>query len=65
VRSGRPRDKFEEFDRVNRGRGWRLASLHVNENEAHSAVWVSLAHFEAAKAHLAAHGILTPERRGA
>jgi hypothetical protein len=63
VRSGRARDKFEELDRVNRVRGWRLVSLHVNDNELYSGVWVSEAHTEAAKTFLAAHGILLPERR--
>jgi hypothetical protein len=63
VRSGRARDKFEEYDRVNRERNWRLLSLHVNESELYSAVWVTAAHFETAQAVLKAHGITAAERK--
>jgi hypothetical protein len=63
VRSGRARDKFEEFDRVNREKSWRLLSLHVNECEIYSAVWISAEHFETAKAFLKAHGITSAERK--
>jgi hypothetical protein len=65
VRSGRSKDKFEEFDRVNRERGWQLLSLHINEKDLYSAVWISSAHFETAKAFLLAHGITCAERKGA
>jgi hypothetical protein len=65
VRSGRAKDKFEEFDRVNRDRNWRLVSLHVNDSSVHSGVWISTDQFAAAKAFLAAHGITTPERKDA
>jgi hypothetical protein len=65
VRSGRAKDKFEEFDRVNREKNWRLLSLHVNENEVYSAVWISSDHFETAKAVLLAHGITPAERKEA
>jgi hypothetical protein len=65
VRSGRAKDKFEEFDRANRDRSWRLVSLHVNESSVHSAVWISADQFGAAKAFLAAHGITTAERKDA
>jgi len=65
VRSGRSKEKFEEFDCVNQNKGWRLLSLHINENNLYSAVWISLAHFETAKAFLLAHGIKTAERHAA
>jgi hypothetical protein len=61
VRSGRTKDKFEEFDAANRDRHWRLLSLHVNESDMYSAVWISPDHFEIAKTFLAAHGITTAE----
>ncbi|HSY19889.1 MAG TPA: hypothetical protein VK815_16215 [Candidatus Acidoferrales bacterium] len=57
VRSGRTKDKFEEFDRANRDKGWRLLSLHINEIGVYSAVWISADHFETGKAFLAAQGI--------
>lgn len=63
VRTGRVKDKFEEFDRANRERGMRLLSLHINESDIYSAVWVSPDHFETAKAFLAAHGISCAERK--
>lgn len=62
VRSGRAKDKFEELDRVNGEKQWKLLSLHVNESDAHSAVWISVEHFDLASKFLAAHGITTPER---
>lgn len=62
VRSGRAKDKFEELDRANRARNWRLLSLHINESDVYSAVWISSDHFETAKAFLAAHGITTAQR---
>ncbi len=63
VRSGRIKEKFEELDRVNRARDWRLLSLHINESDVYSAVWIAPDHFETAKAFLAAHGITGAERR--
>jgi hypothetical protein len=63
VRSGRTKDKFEELDAANRGKGWQLLSLHVNESDVYSAVWIAQDHFETAKVFLAAHGITTAERR--
>src|SRR4051794_29063884 len=63
VRSGRTKDKFEEIDQVNRDRNWRLLSLHINESDVYSAVWISSDHFETAKSQLAAHGITPAERR--
>jgi hypothetical protein len=62
VRSGRDKNKFEEFDRVNSARHWRLLSLHVNDHGFHSAVWISAGHFEIAKNFLLAHGIVPAER---
>ena len=63
VRSGRTREKFEEFDSVNRERDMRLLSLHINESEIYSAVWISNVHFETAKAVLLAHGITPAEKK--
>ncbi len=65
VRSGRTKDQFEEFDRVNRERNLRLLTLQVNGTDLHSAVWISADHFEAAKTFLAAHGISPAERQPA
>jgi hypothetical protein len=64
VRSGRTKDAFEEFDRMNRERNFRLLSLHINESDVYSAVWISSDHFETAKSFLAAHGITPAERNG-
>jgi hypothetical protein len=63
VRSGRTKEKFEEFDRANRERNWRLLSLHINESDVYSAVWITSDHYETAKGFLLAHGITTAERR--
>lgn len=65
VRSGRTKEKFEELDRVNRERTWKLLSLHINESDVYSAVWIAPEHFETAKAFLGAHGITVAERRQA
>ena len=65
VRSGRTKDKFEEFDQVNRHKNWRLLSLHINHSDVYSAVWISSDHFETAKAYLAAMGITTAGRQNA
>ena len=54
VRSGRTKAQFEEFDRVNHERNLPLLSLHLNESEIYSAVWISRDHFETAKAVLLA-----------
>jgi len=62
VRSGRTEDEFEEIDRANIMRDWALLSLHVNECDIHSAVWVSASHVETARKVLAGYGI-TPARR--
>ncbi len=65
VRSGRTKDKFEELDRANQEKNRRLLSLHINESDVYSAVWISSDHFEAARSYLAAHGITTAERNQA
>src|SRR5271154_6440826 len=41
VRSGRAREKFEEFDTANQARSMQLLSLHINESDIYSAVWIS------------------------
>ncbi len=63
VRSGRAKDKFEDFDRVNRERNLKLLSLHINESDIYSAVWISADFFEVAKSVLAAHGITCAEKK--
>jgi hypothetical protein len=63
ARSGRTKDLFEELDRANREKNRRLLSLHINESDVYSAVWISSDHFETGKAFLAAHGITPAERR--
>lgn len=62
VRSGRLRDKFEELHSANEERNWRLLSLHINESDVYSAVWIPPAYYEAAKAFLLAHGITVAEK---
>lgn len=62
VRTGRSKDRFEEYDHANRERGWKLLSLHVNENEHYSAVWVSAEHVVIARSVLGAHGVTPAER---
>jgi hypothetical protein len=65
VRSGRSKEKFEEFDLLSLGRNMTLLSLHINESEIYSAVWISAAHFKTAQAVLAAFGITSAERKEA
>lgn len=57
VRSGREREKFEEYDRVNRERNRGLLSLHINEKSLYSAVWISNEHHAAASRLLTLYGI--------
>jgi hypothetical protein len=57
VHSGRTREQFEQFDQGNIARGWALLTLHVNESDIYSAVWISPAHLETATAMLARYGI--------
>jgi len=61
VRTGRNKEGFEEFDRTNREKDRRLVSLHINESDIYSAVWIASAHFETAKVFLLAHGITAAE----
>jgi hypothetical protein len=63
VRSGRTKEKFEDFDRMNRQRGWRLLSLHVSDQELYSAVWISAQHYEAGVAFLRLFGISPAEQK--
>jgi hypothetical protein len=62
VRSGRTREQFEQFDLGNIARGWPLLTLHINEADVHSAVWISADHYETAKKILTSYGI-TPASR--
>ncbi len=64
VRSGRTFEQFERFDRANIERGWSLLTLHVNECDIYSAVWISTNNFEVAEKVLAVYGI-TPASRPA
>ena len=61
VRSGRIKEKFEDFDRVNREKNWLLLTLHISETALYSAVWLSADHLPTAKEFLLAHGITTAE----
>lgn len=61
VRSGRAKEKFLDFDQVNRDRDWRLLSLHVSDNDLYSAVWISAQHYEAGVAYLRLFGISPAE----
>jgi hypothetical protein len=65
VRSGRTKDKFEEFDRANQQRSMALVSLHINESDIFSAVWISSDYLETARGFLKAHGITFAERHDA
>jgi hypothetical protein len=65
VRSGRTWDKFKEFEGVNRKRKFQLLSLHINQNDLYSAVWISPDHFKTARAFLAAYGISVAKRGNA
>jgi len=62
VRSGRTLAQFEEYDRGNLARGWVLLSLHINECDIYSAVWISPEHVETAKQVLAGYGITVAAR---
>lgn len=65
VRSGRTKGQFEEFDRANQERGMELLSLHINESDTYSAVWISSGHLEIGKNFLKAFGITFAERHEA
>lgn len=61
VRTGRNRERFEEFDRVNRERNRLLLTLHINEDSVYSAVWISNEHHESASQLLKLYGISTAQ----
>jgi hypothetical protein len=65
IRSGRSRQKFEEIDLRNAANNRPLLSLHIDEKEIYSAVWISAEHYETAKAMLAVYGITPAERKAA
>ncbi|HWA09757.1 MAG TPA: hypothetical protein VG838_09930 [Opitutaceae bacterium] len=65
VRSGRAKEKFIDYDRVNEERDWRLLSLQVNEAEVYSAVWISAEHYDQGRRILAAYGITPAEKSAA
>lgn len=65
IRSGRTRQTFEEFDLRNMDRNFSLLSLHVNEGDVYSAVWISTEHYDAAVAMLAAFAITPAVRKTA
>jgi hypothetical protein len=62
ARSGRTLGQFEEFDRGNIERGWPLLSLHINECDVYSAVWISVDHYETARKVLTGYGITSAVR---
>jgi hypothetical protein len=62
VRSGRAIEQFKRLDEANAEKGRTLLSLHVNERDMYSAVWVSSGHYDTATAMLAVYGI-TPAQR--
>ena len=57
IRTGRTEPQFREFDQANITKGWPLLTLHINENDVHSAVWISAEHLAEAKSVLEAYGI--------
>ena len=65
IRSGRTQSQFKMLDRVNIERGWPLLSLHINENDTYSAVWISPGHYKTATAILAIYGITPAQRKPA
>jgi hypothetical protein len=60
VRTGRTREQFNGFDASNRERGWKLLSLHIGEDQQHSAIWIAPDHFDEGVETLAAYGITPP-----
>jgi hypothetical protein len=63
VRSGRTEARFRELDQRNVERRRTLLSLHINENDIYSGVWISPEHHGTAVAILAVYGIGPAERR--
>ena len=50
MRSARSKEWFAEHDATNRERKMPLLSLHINDSDVYSAVWISEDHFKAAQA---------------
>jgi len=65
VRSKRSRQQFQEIDLRNAAGNRPLLSLHIDERETYSAVWISAEHYETAKAMLAVYGITPAQRKPA
>jgi len=63
VRSGRQRGQFEQFDTANLAHGYKLLSLHINESDVYSAVWISKDHYETAVKILSSYGITCAEKK--
>jgi hypothetical protein len=57
IRSGRTKAQFDQYDNDNLERGWLLLSLHINERDLYSAVWISPEHLKTASRFLASYGI--------
>lgn len=65
VRSGRSKEIFEQLDQANLDKNRRLVSLHVNESDVFSAVWISSGNYDTAKTVLTSYGITCAERQTA
>jgi hypothetical protein len=63
IRSGRSEEQFMEFDRSNMARGWHLLSLHINESDIFSAVWIGPEHYDSARNMLAFYGVTSAQRK--
>ena len=65
IRSGRTFEQFQAFDLANEERGWLLLTLHINECDIYSAVWISPDGYEAATAMLGFYGVTPAQRKAA
>lgn len=63
IRSARREEEFRRLDQKNADRNWRLLTLHINESDVHSAVWISPDHYQTAVAVLAVYGVTPAERK--
>ena len=63
IRSGRTEEQFKMLDQANSARKWPLLSLHINESDLYSAVWISAEHYETACSVLAVYGITPAQRK--
>lgn len=63
IRSGRQKECFDQFDQVNLGRNIKLLSLHVNESDIYSAIWISADFYEEARSVLRTYGITSAEKK--